>query len=43
LVKPLPEAWAAACDISQQELADELKNNSPTKIEELHRQRWSGR
>lgn len=43
LVKPLPDGWAAACDISQSGFADELKNNSPAKLEAMHKQRWAGR
>jgi hypothetical protein len=41
MVRALPEGWAAACDMTLQDLAAELsRNNSAIKLEQLHRQRW---
>lgn len=41
VVRALPEGWAAACDMSPQDLSTELNtNNSAVKLEQLHKQRW---
>lgn len=41
LVRPLPEGWAAACDMTLQELSIELNsNNSAVKLEQLQKQSW---
>lgn len=42
MVRALPEGWAAACDMTLQDLSIELNsNNSAVKLEQLHKQRWS--